>query len=173
MEPHSGQGRPLWTASSPKTGPKWVYRGLVDLSTISSGSTGRPGSGVPLILWLIELERTTLAGRRASNWDARIRGHRQVRVRLAAWQRRRCSTADIAHSSRGRHSEDGTGLRREEGPICESGGEHSLPLLQSTRASAARFLLRSRDPVERLARDGVLSQKEAQLGRMFGAHGAW
>ena len=35
------------------------------------------------------------------------------------------------------------------------------------RASVARFLLRSRDPVERLARDAVLSEKEAQLGRMF------
>ena len=34
-------------------------------------------------------------------------------------------------------------------------------------ASAARFILRSRDPVERLLRDGVLSEKEAQLGRMF------
>jgi hypothetical protein len=35
------------------------------------------------------------------------------------------------------------------------------------RASEARFILRSPDPVERLARDIVLSQKEAQLGRMF------
>ncbi len=35
------------------------------------------------------------------------------------------------------------------------------------RASAARFLLRSPDPVERLAWDAVLSEKEAQLGRMF------
>src|SRR5579859_6894592 len=33
--------------------------------------------------------------------------------------------------------------------------------------STARFLLRSRDPVERLVRSAVLSQKEAQLGRMF------
>ena len=31
----------------------------------------------------------------------------------------------------------------------------------------ARFLLRSWDPVEHLARDAVLSEKEAQLGRMF------
>src|SRR5690349_13916851 len=30
-----------------------------------------------------------------------------------------------------------------------------------------RFLFRLPDPVERLARDAVLSQKEAQLGRMF------
>src|SRR6266436_8818294 len=35
------------------------------------------------------------------------------------------------------------------------------------RASEARFILRLPDPVERLARDGALSQKEAQLGRMF------
>src|SRR6266568_4913282 len=35
------------------------------------------------------------------------------------------------------------------------------------RASVARFFLRSRDPVERLARDAVLSEKEAQLGRVF------
>src|SRR5690242_4987070 len=40
----------------------------------------------------------------------------------------------------------------------------------ATRASAnsaTRFTLRSRDPVERLVRDAVLSEKEAQLGRMF------
>jgi hypothetical protein len=40
----------------------------------------------------------------------------------------------------------------------------------ATRASAnsaARFILRSHDPVERLVRDAVLSEKEAQLGRMF------
>ena len=42
-----------------------------------------------------------------------------------------------------------------------------LPPLQSTGASEARFILRSWDPVERLARDAVLSEKEAQLGRMF------
>src|SRR6266478_5873845 len=35
------------------------------------------------------------------------------------------------------------------------------------RASEARFILRLPDPVERLARDAALSQKEAQLGRMF------
>jgi hypothetical protein len=39
MEPHSGKRRPVWTTSSPKTGPKWVCRGLVDLSTMSNGST--------------------------------------------------------------------------------------------------------------------------------------
>jgi hypothetical protein len=39
MEPHSGKRRPVWTASSQKTGPKWVWRGLVDLSTIFNGST--------------------------------------------------------------------------------------------------------------------------------------
>jgi hypothetical protein len=43
MEPHSGERRPVWTASSPKTGPKWVWRGLVDLSTIFNGSTAPPG----------------------------------------------------------------------------------------------------------------------------------
>src|SRR5207248_6247148 len=35
------------------------------------------------------------------------------------------------------------------------------------RASVVRFLLRLRDPVERLARNAVLSQKETQLGRVF------
>jgi hypothetical protein len=35
---------PVWTASSPKTGPKSVYRGLVDLSTISHGSTNLEAS---------------------------------------------------------------------------------------------------------------------------------
>jgi hypothetical protein len=35
------------------------------------------------------------------------------------------------------------------------------------RASKACFLLRTLNPVERLARDGVLSKKEAQLSRMF------
>jgi hypothetical protein len=39
MQPDSGKRRRLWTASSPKTGPKWVCKGLVDLSTISHGST--------------------------------------------------------------------------------------------------------------------------------------
>jgi hypothetical protein len=39
IEPHSRKRRPLWTASSPKTGPKWVCSGLVDLSTISNRST--------------------------------------------------------------------------------------------------------------------------------------
>ncbi len=39
MEPHSGKRRPVWTASSPKTSPTWVCRGLVDLSTISNRST--------------------------------------------------------------------------------------------------------------------------------------
>jgi hypothetical protein len=29
----------VWTASSPKTGLKWVWRGLVELSTMSHGST--------------------------------------------------------------------------------------------------------------------------------------
>src|SRR5260370_855285 len=45
-------------------------------------------------------------------------------------------------------------------------GPRGSPLAPA-RASEARFLLRSRDPVERLARDAVLSEKEAQLGRMF------
>ena len=45
---------------------------------------------------------------------------------------------------------------------CEDG-----PTTTPTRASEARFILRSWDPVERLVRDAVLSEKEAQLGRMF------
>jgi hypothetical protein len=46
MEPHSGKGRHFWTASSHKTGPKWVCRELVDLSTMSDGSTSQftPGT---------------------------------------------------------------------------------------------------------------------------------
>src|SRR5215469_15714743 len=39
MEAHAGKRRPVWTASSPKTVPKWVCRGLGDLSTISHEST--------------------------------------------------------------------------------------------------------------------------------------
>ena len=35
------------------------------------------------------------------------------------------------------------------------------------RASEACFLLRTQHPVERLVRDGVLPEKEAQLSRMF------
>jgi|SRR5579872_107095 len=35
------------------------------------------------------------------------------------------------------------------------------------RTSEACFLLRTLHPLERLARDGVLSKKEAQLRRMF------
>src|SRR5438045_2224282 len=36
-----------------------------------------------------------------------------------------------------------------------------------TRSVVARFSLHSRDPVEVRGRDGVLSEEEAQLGRMF------
>src|SRR5215469_15793094 len=36
MEPHAGKRRPVWTASSPKTGPKSIRKELVDLSTISN-----------------------------------------------------------------------------------------------------------------------------------------
>jgi hypothetical protein len=39
MEPGSGKGGALWTVSSRKTGPKSVWKGLVDLSTMSHGST--------------------------------------------------------------------------------------------------------------------------------------
>ncbi len=38
-EPYAAKSRPVWTASSLKTRPKWVWRGLVDLSTISNRST--------------------------------------------------------------------------------------------------------------------------------------
>jgi hypothetical protein len=56
-------------------------------------------------------------------------------------------------------------------PIVEpvwdgKGGSISSPLTP-LRASVARFILGSRDPVERLVRDAALSEKEAQLGRMF------
>jgi len=39
MEPHSGKRRPLWTASSPHTGPKWAWNGPLELSTMSDRST--------------------------------------------------------------------------------------------------------------------------------------
>src|SRR5215469_8957871 len=38
-EPHAGKRRLVWTASSPKTRPKWVWLGLIDLSTMSNRST--------------------------------------------------------------------------------------------------------------------------------------
>jgi hypothetical protein len=41
MEPGCRKRRPVWTATSQTTGPKWVCRGLVDFSTIFTGSTGR------------------------------------------------------------------------------------------------------------------------------------
>jgi hypothetical protein len=39
--------------------------------------------------------------------------------------------------------------------------------LLKSRLAAVRFTLRSRNPVERGVGDTVLSEKEAQLGRMF------
>ena len=42
-EPHAGKSRLAWTASSPKNGPKWIGKGLVDLSTMSNGSTSIHG----------------------------------------------------------------------------------------------------------------------------------
>ncbi len=39
MEPGFRKRRSLWTASSPKTGPKCVWKGLVEFSTMSLGST--------------------------------------------------------------------------------------------------------------------------------------
>ena len=41
------------------------------------------------------------------------------------------------------------------------------PTTTPTRASETRCMLRLRNPVECLARDAVLSEKEAQSGRMF------
>src|ERR1700687_5806993 len=49
----------------------------------------------------------------------------------------------------------------------ESGNARVGPTTTPTRASEARVILRSPDPVERLAWDAVLPEKEAQLGRMF------
>jgi len=54
--------------------------------------------------------------------------------------------------------------------ICVCLGRRASARRGATRASAnsaTRFTLRSRDPVERLVRDAVLSEKEAQLGCMF------
>jgi hypothetical protein len=39
MEHGPGKRRLLWIVLSPKTGPKWVWKGPVDLSTISHRST--------------------------------------------------------------------------------------------------------------------------------------
>ncbi len=36
-EPHSGKRRPLWTASSPKAGPKWVWSGCSNYLPYSIG----------------------------------------------------------------------------------------------------------------------------------------
>jgi hypothetical protein len=36
-EPHSGKRRPLWTASSPKAGPKWVWSGCSNYLPYSMG----------------------------------------------------------------------------------------------------------------------------------------
>ncbi len=60
MEPHSGKKRPVWTASSPKTGPKWVCRGLVDLSTISNRSTSHCSYRRPLFDFLLHRLITVL-----------------------------------------------------------------------------------------------------------------
>src|SRR5215470_13704962 len=38
-EPYAGKRRPVKTASSPKTSQQWVWRGLVELSTMSNSST--------------------------------------------------------------------------------------------------------------------------------------
>ncbi len=58
---------------------------------------------------------------------------------------------------------------RPAAPLSAVSPHHRLQSDQISyaRASEARFILRLPDPVERLARDTVLSQKEAQLGRMF------
>ena len=46
-------------------------------------------------------------------------------------------------------------------------GRPYRPPHPTARLVAARGTLRARDPVEVRVRDGVLSEKEAQLGRMF------
>jgi hypothetical protein len=55
------------------------------------------------------------------------------------------------------------------GKGARSNGAKALRDLRmgKNRASEACFLLRTQNPVERLVRDGVLSEKEAQLSRMF------
>jgi hypothetical protein len=56
---------------------------------------------------------------------------------------------------------------RSTGPVWECKGGPTGSPLAPPLALAARFILRPRDPVERLVRDGMLSEKEAQLGRVF------
>jgi hypothetical protein len=75
----------------------------------------------------------------------------------------RCAMLVVATLLTPRH----TMLERGRTRVGECEGEPTSSPLAPPRASEARFTLRSRDPVERLARDGVLSEKEAQLGRMF------
>ncbi len=56
-EPHSGKRRPVWTASSPKTRPKLVWRGPVDLSTISNRSTTYPEEVLSRVLYATQFTR--------------------------------------------------------------------------------------------------------------------
>ena|SRR5215469_6700118 len=51
-------------------------------------------------LRLFELERAALPCRLASHYDASILCHRQVRVRLAGWHERSCSTAVMVQNYR-------------------------------------------------------------------------
>ena len=49
----------------------------------------------------------------------------------------------------------------------ERGKSRVGPLTTPARTSEARFLPRSPDPADRFVRDGVLPEKEAQLGGVF------
>ena len=51
--------------------------------------------------------------------------------------------------------------------------EHTCPVVytRDQRLLVTLIGFRKGDPIKRLIRDGVLSEKQAQLGRMFGGHG--
>ncbi len=83
---------------------------------------------------------------------------------------------NIAWTSRERKGPDGAQGCEPASRRCPPGAPLSavsphrrsqLNQISHPRASEALFILRLPNPVERLARDAVLSQKEAQLGRMF------
>src|SRR5215469_11939405 len=93
MEPPSRMRWSVWTASSPKTGLKWVWRGLVELSTIKWGSTPRNPRRSPLDWSARYLRERWEAGERNGTvlWEElKAKGYtgssRSVYRRLAKWR---------------------------------------------------------------------------------------
>src|SRR5215469_13373831 len=106
MEPPSRMRWSVWTASSPKTGLKWVWRGLVELSTIKWGSTPRNPRRSPLDWSMRYLRQRWEAGERNGTvlWEElKAQGYtgssRSVYRRLAKWREqppKRATTASPA-----------------------------------------------------------------------------